>query len=101
MKSTVMTILIVGVLLGLTSSCAKTSKTQLDGLLNKPISEAAIAFGKAPNSSMQLDDGTKVYTWRWPLSGTGPGVTGRLMYEVVTLWVDSSGKIIRYQRQTE
>lgn len=101
MKSTAMNILVVGLLLALTNSCTTTSKAQLDGLLNKPVSEASIAFGKAPSSSMQLDDGTRVYTWRWPLSGTGPSSTGYLMHEVVTLWVDSSGKIIRYQRQAE
>src|SRR6266446_6949531 len=62
MKSTVMNILIVGLLLGLTNSCTTTSKAQLDGLLNKSVSEALITFGKAPSSSMQLDDGTRVYT---------------------------------------
>ena len=100
MKFAVLNILMISLLLGLTNSCTTTSKSQLNGLINKPISEATIAFGKAPSSSMQLNDGTSVYTWRWPIHSS-PGLTGSLMYEVVTLWVDSSGRIIRYQRQAE
>jgi len=101
MRSTGLKIVIVGLLLSVMQACTTTSKAQLDGLIGKPISEASMAFGKAPNNSMQLEDGTRVYTWRWPLSGTGPSSTGYLMYEVVTLWGNSSGKIIRYQRQAE
>jgi len=99
--SPVQTMVIVGLVLALMNACTTTSKAQLEGLLNKPISEATVAFGKAPSNSMQLDDGTRVYTWRWPLVAPSAGVTGHQMYEVVTLWVDASGRIIRYQRQAE
>jgi hypothetical protein len=92
-----MNIVVVGLLLGLISSCTTTSKAQLNELIGKPVSEATIAFGKAPSNSMQLDDGTKVYTWRWPYS-VGQSLTGTPMSEVVTLWIDASGRIMRYQR---
>ena len=58
MKFAVLSILMIGMLLGLMNSCATTSKSQLNGLLNKPVSEATIAFGKAPSNSIQLEDGT-------------------------------------------
>jgi hypothetical protein len=81
MKFAVLNIIMIGLSLVLMNSCTTTSKAQLDGLLNKPISEATIAFGKAPSSSMQLDDGTRVYTWRWPMHAT-QGLTGNVMSEV-------------------
>ena len=88
-------------LLILLAACATTSKAQLNDLLGKDISTATISLGKAPSSQVPLGGGANAYTWRWPLVGTGYDTTGRVMYEVVTVWTDSRGRIVRWQRSAE
>jgi hypothetical protein len=83
-------------------SCLTTSQSQLNGLLNHSIYDATTSFGKAPDSHVDLGHGQAVYTWRWPVAGTGPGgsISSQQMYEVVTLWT-TDGVINQVQRQTE
>ena len=81
--------------------CATTSIAQLNGLIGKSIGEATQSLGKAPSSMVDVGGGQKVYTWKWPIAGTAISTTGRTMHEVVTLWTDSNGRIVRYQRSAE